>query len=170
MKQIMKIVSLIVLCVVMAFAALHINQPNASTFEGRERILQEYSDDIMWKIHSETMIDGDIVCAIYSNQYDGLAWFHQNRDGKYNWQGTTWTAKGTPINKLIIKNTEVYEIYWLNRENVERFEVNFTFDDGTTETMQFDMSKRNIAWYQHPSSSFKFETIFYDTNGNEIEF
>ena len=40
MKQIMKIVMMILLCIGVALGALHLNQPDANTREGREQILQ----------------------------------------------------------------------------------------------------------------------------------
>lgn len=169
MKQIMKIVLMILLCIGVALAVPYLNQPNANTREGREQILQEMREDLQWKIHSETLIEGMIVCAIYTEQYDGLAFFEQEDDGNYKWQCTSWGYKGQEIDKVAFVNSQTYAIHWLNCEDAERLEIVFEHDSGMTEKMQFDVSDEKIIWYVSPSSSYSYTTTYYDENGNIID-
>jgi hypothetical protein len=168
MKQIMKIVMMILLCIGVALGVQYLNQPDANTREGREQILQEIRENLQWKIHSETLIEDMIVCAIYTDQYDGLAFFEQGDDGNYKWQCTSWGYKGQEIDEIAFVNSQTYAVHWLNSEDAERLEIVFEHDNGTTETMQFDVSDRKIIFYVSPSHSYKYTTTYYDETENII--
>ena len=162
----------VVIMVVMCIGAIsYYIQPDGSTFESREELLQERSKGKLWLISVEQKIDNYIISGIYSG-YDesGLAVFEPKGNGKYKLQTRVFRDNDRIITTSSYIGGQWYDIVWFNGAKTDYAEITYTLDGVKQEPIIHNSKEMEIFIHPAPTNDeYGIDVAYYDSEGNRYE-
>ena len=162
----------VVIMVVMCIGAIsYYIQPDGSTFESLEELLQERSKGKLWLISVEQKIDNYIISGIYSG-YDesGLAVFEPKGNGKYKLQTRVFRDNDRIITTSSYIGGQWYDIVWFNGAKTDYAEITYTLDGVKQEPIIHNSKGMEIFIHPAPTNDeYGIDVVYYDSEGNKYE-
>ena len=146
-------------------------QPDGSTLESREELLQERSKGKLWLISVEQKIDNYIISGIYSG-YDesGLAVFEPKGNGKYKLQTRVFRDNDRIITTSSYIGGQWYDIVWFNGAKTDYAEITYTLDGVKQEPIIHNSKGMEIFIHPAPTNDeYGINVVYYDSEGNKYE-
>lgn len=162
----------VVIIIAMCFGSIpYYIQPDGSTLESREELLQERSKGKLWLISVEQKIDNYIISGIYSG-YDesGLAVFEPKGNGKYKLQTRVFRDNDRIITTSSYIGGQWYDIVWFNGAKTDYAEVTYTLDGVKQEPIIHN--SKGMEFFIHPAPTndeYGIDVVYYDSEGNKYE-
>ena len=181
-KSLGKKLLLPVILVLIAVIFVLSSQNPCSTKEEREKRLGEVGrikNGVI--IITETEIDGYIVSGYITDDmhYQGIAIFKPDGKGNYNFSTNVNRDYGDLVMaSLTVQDMEKeasynsvknYDVFWANRENLEKAELTYTPEGSESEVVTLDATDNKIVYYPCDYKSYSVEYKFYDKDGNVFE-
>ncbi len=181
-KSLGKKLLLPVILVLIAVIFVLSRQNPCSTKEEREKRLGEL-DRLKSgvTIITETEIDGYIVSGYITDDmhYQGLAKFKPDGKDGYNFSTNVNRDYGDLVmasltaqdmeKEASYNSVKNYDVFWANREDVEKIELTYTPEGGESEVITLDATDNKIVCYPCDYKSYNVEYKFYDKDGNVYE-
>ena len=132
-------------------------------------------------IITETEIEGYIVSGYITDdmRYQGIAKFKPDGKGNYEFSSNVNRDYGDLVMaSLTVQDMEKeasynsvknYDVFWANREDVEKIELTYTPEGGEREVVTLDATGNKIVYYPCDYKSYSVEYKFYDKDGNIFE-
>lgn len=162
----------VVIMVVMCIGSIsYYIQPDGSTLESREELLQERSKGKLWLISVEQKIDNYIISGIYSG-YDesGLAVFEPKGNGKYKLQTRVFRDNDRIITTSSYIGGQWYDIVWFNGAKTDYAEITYTLDGVKQEPIIHNSKGMEIFIHPAPTNDeYGIDVVYYDSEGNKYE-
>ena len=162
----------VVIMVVMCIGSIsYYIQPDGSTLESREELLQERSKGKLWLISVEQKIDNYIISGIYSG-YDesGLAVFEPKGNGKYKLQTRVFRDNDRIITTSSYIGGQWYDIVWFNGAKTDFAEITYTLDGVKQEPIIHNSKCMEIFIHPAPTNDeYGINVVYYDSEGNKYE-
>lgn len=162
----------VVIMVVMCIGSIsYYIQPDGSTLESREELLQERSKGKLWLISVEQKIDNYIISGIYSG-YDesGLAFFEPKGNGKYKLQTRVFRDNDRIITTSSYIGGQWYDIVWFNGAKTDYAEITYTLDGVKQEPIIHNSKGMEIFIHPAPTNDeYGIDVVYYDSEGNKYE-
>ena len=161
----------VVIMVVMCIGSIsYYIQPDGSTLESREELLQERSKGKLWLISVEQKIDNYIISGIYSG-YDerGLAVFEPKGNGKYKLQTRVFRDNDRIITTSSYIGGQWYDIVWFNGAKTDYAEITYTLDGVKQEPIIHNAKGMEIFINPAPAKDYSIDVVYYDSEGNKYE-
>lgn len=162
----------VVIMVVMCIGSIsYYIQPDGSTLESREELLQERSKGKLWLISVEQKIDNYIISGIYSG-YDesGLAVFEPKGNGKYKLQTRVFRENDRIITTSSYIGGQWYDIVWFNGAKTDYAEITYTLDGVKQEPIIHNSKGMEIFIHPAPTNDeYGIDVVYYDSEGNKYE-
>ena len=162
----------VVIMVVMCIGSIsYYIQPDGSTLESREELLQERSKGKLWLISVEQKIDNYIISGVYSG-YDksGLAVFEPKGNGKYKLQTRVFRDNDRIITTSSYIGGQWYDIVWFNGAKTDYAEITYTLDGVKQEPIIHNSKGMEIFIHPAPTNDeYGIDVVYYDSEGNKYE-
>ena len=173
MKGIRNILLLLLFSLLLSGVAFYDAQPDGTTTESREDILNHLDvyEGMTWRIRTEIPLGDKMICSIYSEQKNGIAVFEKQENGRYNWQGCSYMQRGSdyPLWDSVITDGEVYNLFMLNRDEAATMKVVYTeHGSGEQKTYQFDVTETDLVYTPVIFNSCQVDYNYYDADGNAL--
>lgn len=162
------VVTMVVMCI---GSISYYIQPDGSTLESREELLQERSKGKLWLISVEQKIDNYIISGIYSG-YDesGLAVFEPKGNGKYKLQTRVFRDNDRIITTSSYIGGQWYDIVWFNGAKTDYAEITYTLDGVKQEPIIHNSKGMEIFIHPAPTNDeYGINVVYYDSEGNKYE-
>jgi hypothetical protein len=179
-KKYLIAIVIIIICFFIFFQYKSIN--NCQTQEQRQQRLSEVENlKNGVTIIAETEIEGYIVSGYITDdmRYQGIAIFNPDSKGNYKFSSNVNRDYGSLVMaSLTVQDMEKeasynsiknYDIFWANRENLEKAELTYTPEGGEREVITLDATNNKIIYYPCHYKSYNVEYKFYDKDGNVYE-
>ena len=171
----------VILVVIAAIFVLLQKNPCSTTSQREERLkeIDRLRDGVT--IITEAEIDGYIVSGYITDDmhYQGLAIFKPDGKGNYNFSTNVNRDYGDLVMaSLTVQDIEKeasynsvknYDVFWANRENLEKAELTYTPEGSKSEVVTLDATDNKIVCYPCDYKSYSVEYKFYDKDGNVYE-
>ena len=161
----------VVIMVVMCIGSIsYYIQPDGSTLESREELLQERSKRKLWLISVEQKTDNYIISGIYSG-YDesGLAVFEPKGNGKYKLQTRVFRDNDRIITTSSYIGGQWYDIVWFNGAKTDYAEITYIYDGKKQEPIIHNAKGMEIFINPAPAKDYSINVVYYDDAGNKYE-
>lgn len=162
----------VVIIIAMCFGSIsYYIQPDGSTLESREELLQERSKGKLWLISVEQKTDNYIISGIYSG-YDesGLAVFEPKGNGKYKLQTRVFRDNDRIITTSSYIGGQWYDIVWFNGARTDYAEITYTLDGVKQEPIIHNSKGMEIFIHPAPTNDeYGIDVVYYDSEGNKYE-
>ena len=95
MKGIRNILLLLLISLLLSGVAFYDAQPDGTTTESREDILNhlDVHEGMTWRIRTEIPLGDKMICSIYSEHKNGIAVFRKQENGTYKWQSCSYIQR-----------------------------------------------------------------------------
>ena len=170
MKKKVFIILIVVLLALLGYGACrYFLQPDGSTVESREKILEGTPKGIEWNISQEQEFKNYLLCGIYSENKSGIAVFEAIGNGKYKLASIEWRNTDEIVISGFSVDGEWYDLIWFNGAKTDYAEIFYEVSGENKEPVIFDVSDMKIICTKAPGKDYTMSVRYYDNNGDMYE-
>ena len=174
MKGIRNILLLLLFSLLLSGVAFYDAQPDGTTTESREAILNnlDVHEGMTWRIRTEIPLGDKMICSIYSEYKKGIAVFEKQENGRYKWQSCSYLHRDQEggLRDSVYTDGNWYDFYFL--DNIEAVVFKCSYESMNTHEVkdyQYDVSNTDLVYCPDPEyKDFIIHFNWYDADGNAL--